>query len=288
MQSQFPLQNYMGHLADAATCNSACRHAAGQLPSAAGSAARLPARRRASRSRPGYNPVQKRAPRQTMEDLLMDLIKGTIAPHTWKEMGGPGTIQYYPLGMALVINQAQEVQEDVENLLKALRRLQDMEVAIEMRLVLVSESFYERIGVDFNVNLQTPVSPGDAEPACSTARSRRSASQPQFSLQQRDHRLDAGRHADARPGHPDQEQQLQLLRPALRRLHRPGRGRRAVARPGVPERDPGVHDPGSRPGRQPDQHHDGAEDHGLQWPGRVHQRVGDDSSSTPASPRSRS
>lgn len=103
---------------------------------------------------PSYS-TPKRAPGETLENLLMDLIKGTIQPHTWKDMGGPGTIQYYPLGMAMVINQVQEVQGEVLDLLAALRRLQDMEIAIEMRLVSVSELFYERIGVDFNVNLQT-------------------------------------------------------------------------------------------------------------------------------------
>jgi Flp pilus assembly secretin CpaC len=107
-----------------------------------------------------YSPIQKRAPGTTMEDLLMDLIKGTVAPHTWKDMGGQGHIQYYPLGMALIVNQTQEVQGDIADLLAALRRLQDMEIAIEMRLVSVSEAFYERIGVDFNVNLSTHVSPG--------------------------------------------------------------------------------------------------------------------------------
>src|SRR5947209_6129060 len=109
---------------------------------------------------PGYNPMQKGGKKNTIEDLLMELIKSTIQPTSWKDMGGPGSIQYYPMGMALVINQTQEVQGDVEDLLKALRRLLDMEVAIEMRLVLVSESFYERIGVDFDVNLRTPVTPG--------------------------------------------------------------------------------------------------------------------------------
>jgi type II secretory pathway component GspD/PulD (secretin) len=62
--------------------------------------------------------------------------------------------------MALVVNQQQEVQEDIEDLLRALRRLLDMEVAIEMRLVLVAEAFYERIGVDFDVNLRTPTNAG--------------------------------------------------------------------------------------------------------------------------------
>ena len=91
----------------------------------------------------------------------MDLIKSTIQPQSWKDMGGPGEIKYYPLGMALVVNQTQEVQGEVLELLaKAAARLQDMEIAIEMQVVQVSESFYERIGVDFNVNIATHNSPG--------------------------------------------------------------------------------------------------------------------------------
>src|SRR5262249_40702934 len=38
------------------------------------------------------------------------------------------------------------------DLLAALRRLQDAEVAIEVRLISIAEGFFERIGVDFNVN----------------------------------------------------------------------------------------------------------------------------------------
>jgi type II secretory pathway component GspD/PulD (secretin) len=71
-------------------------------------------------------------------------------------MGGPGTIQYFPLGHALIVNQTQEVQEDVLNLLQSLRRLQDLEVAIEVKLVQVADSFFERIGVDFDLNILTP------------------------------------------------------------------------------------------------------------------------------------
>lgn len=107
-------------------------------------------------SAPSGAPV--RAPGQTMEELLMNLIQNTVAHDTWNSVGGPGTIQYYPLGMALVINQYQEVQEDVIALLASLRRLQDLEVAIEMRLVSVSESFFERIGLDFDVNIRTGTS----------------------------------------------------------------------------------------------------------------------------------
>src|SRR5205814_3984280 len=76
-------------------------------------------------------------PGSTLEDRLMDLIKATVAPASWKESGGCGHVQYYPLGMALVVNQAREVQEEVADLLAALRRLQDVEVCVEMRTVSV-------------------------------------------------------------------------------------------------------------------------------------------------------
>src|ERR1700735_2721791 len=43
---------------------------------------------------------------QTQEVRLMELIQGTIAPKSWKEQGGAGSLQYYPLGMSLVVNQS--------------------------------------------------------------------------------------------------------------------------------------------------------------------------------------
>lgn len=92
---------------------------------------------------------------KTIEDLLINLIQNTVAPDSWSNVGGPGSIQYFPLGMALVVNQTQDVQEQVQDLLAALRKLQDLEVAIEMKLVSVSEAFFERIGVDFDVNILT-------------------------------------------------------------------------------------------------------------------------------------
>jgi type II secretory pathway component GspD/PulD (secretin) len=105
---------------------------------------------------PGNQPVPyvtTKAPGQTIEDLLIKLITSTIAPQSWSDVGGPGTIQYFPLGLALVINQTQDLQEQIADLLAALRRLQDLEVSLELRLISVSESFYERIGLDFNINI---------------------------------------------------------------------------------------------------------------------------------------
>src|SRR5262249_32828387 len=109
------------------------------------------------------NPNNKLLPGQTMEHLLMDLIKNAVAQNSWSDSGGPGTIQYYPVGMALVVNQTLEVQEEVAALLQSLRRLQDLEVAIEMRMVSVSEAFFERMGLDFDINIKTPHSRNESQ-----------------------------------------------------------------------------------------------------------------------------
>jgi len=90
-----------------------------------------------------------------LQETLIKLITNTIQPQTWSSMGGHGTIEFYPLGQALIINQTPDIQEQVAELLQALRRLQDQEVAIEVRFITIAESFYERIGVDFSVNIRT-------------------------------------------------------------------------------------------------------------------------------------
>jgi type II secretory pathway component GspD/PulD (secretin) len=104
---------------------------------------------------PGTPQVSKEKPSGTLEDLLIKLITNTIAPQSWQAMGGPGTVEYYPVGLSLIINQTPDIQEQIADLLAALRRLQDQEVSVELRFITVAESFYERIGLDFNVNLKT-------------------------------------------------------------------------------------------------------------------------------------
>ncbi len=92
---------------------------------------------------------------KTMETSLMDLLRNTIEPNSWSERGGPGTMEYHAVGMGLVVNNSRDVQEQVADLLTALRRLQDVEVAVEIRLLTVSEASFERIGVDFDIHLTT-------------------------------------------------------------------------------------------------------------------------------------
>lgn len=93
-------------------------------------------------------------PVKTTEAALIKLITGAISPQTWNEMGGRGSIDYHPMTMSLVVNQTPDVQERIADLLSSLRRVQDVQVALEVRLIDVTEDFFERIGVDFSMNIK--------------------------------------------------------------------------------------------------------------------------------------
>ncbi|HEY1860929.1 MAG TPA: hypothetical protein VGG61_11270 [Gemmataceae bacterium] len=109
-------------------------------------------------SQPSSTPTVTKTMPNTREDQLISLITNTVSPKSWASAGGQGTIEYHPLTLSLAINQTPDIQEQIADLLAALRRLQDQEVAVEVRFISVAEGFYERIGVDFNINIPT----GDA------------------------------------------------------------------------------------------------------------------------------
>src|SRR5439155_2291861 len=44
-------------------------------------------------------------PPKTTEESLIQTIIHTVSPQSWSAVGGAGTIDYFPLGYALVINQ---------------------------------------------------------------------------------------------------------------------------------------------------------------------------------------
>jgi len=94
---------------------------------------------------------------------LIELITQTIAPESWQDAGGAGTIQQFPGNLSLVISQTQEVHDQIRDLLQQLRRLQDLQVVVEVRFITLTEDFLERIGVDFDVEIdddsQRPLQP---------------------------------------------------------------------------------------------------------------------------------
>ncbi|OWK43695.1 yibQ protein [Fimbriiglobus ruber] len=91
--------------------------------------------------------------RQNTSQQLMRLITGMVHPYSWSDLGGAGKIDYYDIGGALVVNQTADVIREVQDLLESLRRLQETSVSVEVRVIALSEEFYERVGVDFQMNI---------------------------------------------------------------------------------------------------------------------------------------
>jgi len=82
---------------------------------------------------------------KTKEAWLMKKITTTVAPRTWSEFGGIGSIQYYPLGMALVVNQTPEIHALIEDLLTTMQRVQNVEVQVAIHVVTVKGDYFAEL-----------------------------------------------------------------------------------------------------------------------------------------------
>ena len=99
------------------------------------------------------------------------MITSTVANETWAENGGgQAEIRPFPTNLSLVISQTQAVHEQIADLLEQLRRLQDLQVTIEVRFIRLNDSFFERIGVDFQANIKSrTTNNGDLTPGVQPA-----------------------------------------------------------------------------------------------------------------------
>ena len=116
---------------------------------------------------------------------LIQLITTSIAPGTWRVtdstgqdisaaygLGGgfgggggaggadaqerpPGAIIPFFLSISLIIRHTAEVHDQIADLLRQLRRLQDLQVSIEVRFITVTDDFFEQIGVDFDFSINS-------------------------------------------------------------------------------------------------------------------------------------
>lgn len=90
-------------------------------------------------------------------ESIIELVTSTVAPTTWDAVGGSGNIKEFQNNLTLVISQTQEVHEQIVDLLEQLRRLQDLQVTIEVRFITLADNFFERIGIDFDFDLDDNV-----------------------------------------------------------------------------------------------------------------------------------
>ena len=102
----------------------------------------------------------------TLEESLITLIHDIVVPKSWLRQGGPGTIQYFPLGHALVVQQTQAVHDELKSLFQALRRLQDLEAAVEVRIIQVRPGALDQARRDLNLtckNMKNSANPPEAK-----------------------------------------------------------------------------------------------------------------------------
>ena len=117
-----------------------------------------PVQRGAGGSMPmGFGPGGLGGASQADFDSLIDLITSTIQPESWTDIGGAGSIAPFDTNLSLVVSQTQDVHEEIVDLLEQLRRLQDLQVTIEVRFITLNDNFFERIGVDFDFDIDDDI-----------------------------------------------------------------------------------------------------------------------------------
>jgi len=88
---------------------------------------------------------------------LINLIEQTISPDSWQNAGGNSSMLEFRQNLSLVVTAPQETHESIADLLKSLRALQNLQVTIECRFMQLEDTFFERIGVDFDFNINDKI-----------------------------------------------------------------------------------------------------------------------------------
>ena len=68
-------------------------------------------------------PENSKEQKEQQLERLVELITATVAPDTWEELGGPGSIRTFPGGASLVIRQTEGVHSQIQVLLQSLTKL---------------------------------------------------------------------------------------------------------------------------------------------------------------------
>lgn len=97
----------------------------------------------------GQGGQDNREDREERIEQIIQLVQNTIDPQGWVDLGGStGTIQ--ELNGNLIITQTPNAQREIVGLLDQLRQIRSLQINVEARFLLVSESFFEQIGFDID------------------------------------------------------------------------------------------------------------------------------------------
>jgi general secretion pathway protein D len=91
----------------------------------------------------------RRASEEAREDMIK-LIQEAIAPESWKENGGIGSIRVQSGTGRLIVSQTAENQRAIARLLDKLREGLAIQIMVETRFLSVQRNFLEDVGIDFD------------------------------------------------------------------------------------------------------------------------------------------
>lgn len=81
---------------------------------------------------------------------LVKLITSTCQPNSWEAVGGNGQIKANDATLSLVVRQTPDVHAEIRDLLEQLRRLHDLQAALQVETLTVPADFWHKVGKDFD------------------------------------------------------------------------------------------------------------------------------------------
>jgi Flp pilus assembly secretin CpaC len=95
---------------------------------------------------------ERQQQKENRKERLITTIQETVAPSSWFDAGGEGTITSYE-DKKLIIRQTRDIHKDIKNLLDEMQRTLGEQVGIEARFLVVGENFLEDIGLDLDFRI---------------------------------------------------------------------------------------------------------------------------------------
>ena len=102
-------------------------------------------------------PVEPESRPETSEFIA--IIKSVVAPNTWSDNGGQGTIEEF--NGSMVVTQTKDIHEQVAEMLRSLRNQKGTQIHVKVKFLAVENASLEEIGVNWN-NFTGPTAPGTA------------------------------------------------------------------------------------------------------------------------------